>query len=108
MRTINAEQLRHRLEKSDEIPVINVLDPEQFRKEHVPGSANVPLSDSRFVERVEQIVGDKNSEVIVYCASRECDASEKAGAKLEEAGFTNVHDFEGGMKEWKGSGMTVA
>ena len=28
------------------------------------------------------------------------DASPKAAKKLEEEGFTNVYDYEGGTKDW--------
>jgi rhodanese-related sulfurtransferase len=33
--------------------------------------------------------------------------SSQAARKLEEAGFTNVHDYEGGTKAWQEAGLPV-
>jgi rhodanese-related sulfurtransferase len=40
----------------------------------------------------------KNKKLVVYCANRQCDSSEKATKKLEEAGFTSVLTYRAGQK----------
>ncbi|MDQ2076833.1 rhodanese-like domain-containing protein [Marinimicrobium sp. ABcell2] len=80
--------------------LINVLPRDTFNKEHIRTSVNVPVSEDDFTSKVETIAGNKERKVVVYCASFDCDASTKAAKKLEDAGFTQVYDYEGGTKDW--------
>lgn len=101
MQTINAQQLAEMMERGDEFMLVNVLSEEQFQAHHVPGSRNVPVSEPDFVQRVEQMAGSRDRPVVVYCANTACTASPTAAKQLEEAGFTHVIDFEGGIEEWE-------
>lgn len=80
--------------------LVNVLPRETFNEEHIRTSVNVPVDESNFADRIEQIAGNKEREVVVYCASFDCDASARAAEQLEAKGFTQVYDYEGGTKEW--------
>lgn len=104
MKTLKADELKKTIADKSQIPVINVLDRGDFNDRHIPGSINVPLSEGDFVQNVQQKLGDKTKPVILYCASSECDASEKAAKKLEAAGFTDVRDFESGIQGWEDAG----
>ncbi len=106
METLTTDQVKQ-MKQSNGPTVINVLDEKYFRKEHIPGSKNIPLSTDNFVEKVEQAVGGKDKPVIVYCANTECDASPKAAQQLDTSGFEKVYDFEGGMDAWKEAGLPV-
>jgi rhodanese-related sulfurtransferase len=88
--------------------IINVLDQSQYRRRHIPGSENIPLAADDFIQRVEEVAGTKQRPVIVYCASATCDASPKAAQRLEEDGFTQVYDYEGGMDAWVQAQLPVA
>ena len=100
MKNISAVDLR-KLRETKDIVVINVLPPESFRGERVPGSINIPAQDNdNFERQVEAVGGGKDRGVVVYCASEECDASPKAAERLEQAGFTEIYDFTGGTREW--------
>lgn len=107
MKTIQAAELERHLTGDDAPPVINVLDSDTFEDKHIPGSVNIPMESEDFVERVEQRLGGKSQPVVVYCASTQCDASEKAARQLEEAGFTNVQDFESGVEGWEQAGYQL-
>jgi rhodanese-related sulfurtransferase len=108
MKTINAHDLKSRMENSQDTLVIDVLPTEHYESGHIPGATNVPLSAEQFVNAVDGIATSKEQPVVVYCANTECDLSPKAAERLESAGFKNVADFEGGMEEWKAAGMDVA
>lgn len=101
MKTIEAKQLKDTLATNSGVAVINTLSEDAFNAKHIPKSVNVPQDAPDFVERVEKTTSGKSDPVVVYCASASCDSSTKAGKKLEEAGFTNVYDFEGGIDEWE-------
>ena len=109
--TIDGEQLKRRydLEKPDNqdrrngYALVNVLSREAFEAEHIPGSINIPRGrEEQFEQRF-----DKAKEIVVYCASFECDASAAVASRLAERGFTTVRDYEGGMGDWKVSGNPV-
>ncbi len=95
--TITAEELKKKLEKNDDFTLINVLTPESYQKEHIPGSINIPYQE--IVKNSDEL--DKYDEIIVYCSDIFCDASPTAAKKLEKLGFNNINDFEGGMEAWK-------
>jgi rhodanese-related sulfurtransferase len=107
MQTLTHEQLKAMLDRHDDLVLINVLGQEPFEQAHIPGSYNIPVGERDFVERVEDTVGNKHSKVVVYCASFECNASPTAARKLEQAGFSQVYDFEGGTKDWREAGYPL-
>lgn len=107
MKTISAIELKNRL-SDDGTLVLDVLPPDHFASEHIPGAKNVPLSLESFIGSVEVVASDKEQPIIVYCANADCDLSPKAVQQLERAGFKNVADFEGGIEAWKEAGFKLA
>ena len=107
MKPLTTEQLEKMIESGEQFELINVLPPDQFEEQHIAGSVNIPVADDNFVERVQQQAGGKDKPIVVYCASEACDASPKAAKKLEDAGFTNVYDYEGGTKAWYVAGLAT-
>lgn len=104
MDIINHKEMEERLEFHGDMVLIDVLPEESYQQEHLPGAVNIPYNDENFIAKVENYVMHKNDEIVVYCAHKECTASDKAAEKLQEAGYKNVADFEGGLKEWKKAG----
>jgi len=100
MQTIDTQQLESMMENRSDLAVINALPEESAREAHIKGTANIPHDRDDFVERVETEAGGKDKPVVVYCASADCDVSEKAARTLEQHGFTNVIDYEGGAQAW--------
>lgn len=104
---ITAKDLKQRLSGESPIPVVNVLPEEYYEAKHIPGSVNIPHSDEGFTQRVLELVDDQDEPVIVYCANTQCDASVKAARTLEQAGFSNVMDFEDGTEGWAEAGYEL-
>lgn len=82
--------------------LINVLDNDAFNQHHIRNSVNVPGDQPQFVQIVSAISGDKNREIVLYDASLKCDASARAGRKLEDAGFSRIYVYHGGTADWFG------
>jgi rhodanese-related sulfurtransferase len=97
MRTITREELKAKLDAGDDFTLIDVLDPESYRHQHLPRAINVPLME---IEAARVASLPEGRETIVYCASFACTASPLAAEKLEALGFTDVVDFEGGLQDW--------
>ena len=107
MQTITTEKLQRLQKDTKNLTVVNVLDQEKFSNAHIPGSENVPSSRPDFAKAVEALAGGKDKPVVVYCGSLDCDASPKAAQALEKAGFTQVIDYEGGVRAWKEAGLPL-
>jgi rhodanese-related sulfurtransferase len=77
--------------------LVNVLAPEAFEEEHIPGSINIPLGSEEEFER--RFANDK--EIIVYDDSLDCEDSMRVAQELARRGFHHVKDYEEGLLEWK-------
>ena len=101
MKAITRDDLKTMNEtEHEDFVLINVLPREKFNEQHIRTSVNVPVDNDDFVQTVESVSGSKDRKVVVYCANFECDASPQAAHKLEDAGFKQVYDYEGGTKDW--------
>lgn len=106
---ITREALKKKMDGHSDFVLIDVLGAMSYAQRHLPGAINIPGRGENFVAEVEKAVGgDKNREVIVYCASFSCQASPAAAGKLADAGFTNVVDYEGGLADWEDAGYPFA
>ncbi len=107
MQTISTQELLDKMERNENGILVNTLARDQFQKAHIPNSLNIPEQQPDFASQVEQAAGSKDQTIVVYCASEDCHSSEQAARKLEEAGFSNVYDYEGGSKSWSESGQQL-
>jgi rhodanese-related sulfurtransferase len=103
MKTIEKEELREKLE-NEKIILIEVLEEEKYKKEHIKGAINIPLK--KIGTEAKQKF-DKDDTIIVYCSDYDCTSSPTAAKKLNDLGFKNVYDYEGGKKEWKEAGFPM-
>ncbi len=103
MKEIKFDELKKKLE-NNEVTLIEVLDREQYEKEHIKGAINIPLKEIGAEARKRF---SKEDAIVVYCSNYECTASPSAGKKLEDLGFTNVYHYGGGKKEWKEEGLPM-
>lgn len=97
------EAVRQRLENGDRPVLLDVREEEEVVRGIIPGAKH--LSRAHFESRVEDIIGDKDAEVIVYCASGARSAF--AGATLLDLGFTNVTNLSGGIARWRDLGYEI-
>ncbi|MDR3550758.1 MAG: rhodanese-like domain-containing protein [Candidatus Babeliales bacterium] len=96
-RTITTDELELKIKQSPQVIVINVLGKMLYDDCCIAGSVNCPL---RFLEEQAKSWDDKNQEIVIYCACAECDASLKACRLLTTMGFTNLWEYEKGIREW--------
>ena len=87
--------------------LLHVLTEEAFLRERLPGSVNACVYEMAFVSRVRELVPDPSTPLVVYGAGGGSLDSSTAAAKLGHAGYSRVHDFRGGVSEWKAAGRPV-
>lgn len=105
--TIDRQQLQRELSRDEDRPVlIEVLGEKDYRDFHLPGALNAPLQDG-FETRIQQLVPDKETRVVVYCRDEDCTASPAAAKKMEEIGYHNVADYAAGKMDWKAADLPV-
>lgn len=100
-RLISCDSLKDKMSKDSKLVVINVLDKNFYDDCHILNSINIPFNE------IENKVKswDKNKEIIIYCANKDCPASKKAYKVFLNLGFKNLFLFEGGIKEWYKKGL---
>ena len=104
-RKISAVDLKDMRDRGTDMVLINTLPAEKFAEGHIPGSENIPHDAPNFAQEVEQLAGSKGRQIVTYCGGGK--ESALAAAALDDAGFTNVGHFEGGMTEWNRLGFPV-
>ena len=76
------------------LSLIDVRGEDEWRRDAIPGSVNIPLEHLR--ERLAKI---PEGPVVVYCRTGE--RSSTAASLLEQTGRMNVVDLVGGITAWK-------
>ena len=86
--------------------LVDALAPMVYAHSHLPGAINLPPTavDSYMVARR---IPDRNTEIVVYCASPNCEDSIATGVQLQELGYTNVRHYPGGKNEWRDAGLPL-
>src|SRR5918995_1259281 len=94
------EEVHARLEAGDRFELLDVREPDETNNGIVPGAH--PLSRAHFESRVEDVLPDKDAEVVVYCASGVRSAF--AAKTLKDLGYDKVSSMAGGFVRWKDLG----
>ena len=81
--------------------LLDVLDTKSYADGHIEGSLSLPVNT--ITKETASAMLDKDSNVIVYCASFKCGASTAAANKLSGLGY-KVLDYKGGLSEWQDKG----
>ncbi|MCD0473779.1 thioredoxin domain-containing protein [Flavobacterium sp. EDS] len=82
--------------------ILDVRTPEEFASEHIESAVNVNWNDKDFATKAATF--DKSKPVFIYCLSG--GRSKKASQKLQELGFTNIYELDGGIMKWNAEGRS--
>ncbi len=93
---VTAQELKKRLDRGEDLYILDVRNPEEFAICRLPGGVLLPLPElpQRFAEV------PKDREVIVHCKSGV--RSQKAIAFLRQHGYTRLKNLKGGILAWAG------
>lgn len=90
---IHAEDLKQRLDVHDDVFILDVREPDEYRAGNIGGHL-IPLND--LPKRLDEL--DPNRETVVHCRSGV--RSAKAVEFLRAQGFHNVKNLIGGILAW--------
>ena len=63
---ISGEKLTEKMDRGDGFMLVETLGEERYEFAHLPGAINLPQGQ---INRAQELIPDKNAEVVVYCAS---------------------------------------
>jgi rhodanese-related sulfurtransferase len=106
---IAPEALLAKMEAGEDILVLDVRTPEEFRGElgHIRRAMNFPLQglQARLKDLGAELEPHKNAPVALVCRTQS--RSAQAARILLKSGFTNVMLVAGGMARWKANGLPI-
>jgi molybdopterin/thiamine biosynthesis adenylyltransferase/rhodanese-related sulfurtransferase len=94
---ITAEELKKRIDRGEDVYILDVRNPEEFQICRLPGSVLLPLPE--LPQRLDEVPRDR--EVIVHCKSGV--RSQKAIAFLKQHGHSRLKNLKGGILAWAAS-----
>ena len=101
IKTIEREELKAKLDRGDNFKLVMAMHEWGFNAAHIPGSVHFNT-----VEDARQSL-DLDDEIVVYCTDPACVASQFAYRWLDEAGYTNVRRYSGGISDWAAAGYEL-
>jgi molybdopterin/thiamine biosynthesis adenylyltransferase/rhodanese-related sulfurtransferase/molybdopterin converting factor small subunit len=91
---ISVAELKARMDRGDNVFVLDVRETHEYQINQVPGSTLIPLGD--LPERFAEL--DASREIICQCKSGV--RSARAASFLRDQGFKNVKNLKGGVLAW--------
>ena len=91
---ITVLELKARMDKGEDVFVLDVREPHEYEINRIPGSTLIPLGE--LPERFTEL--DANREIVSQCKSGM--RSARAATFLREHGFKNVRNLKGGVLAW--------
>ncbi len=100
---ITRDDVKRLIESGNPLVIIEALPKQYFDTGHLPGAINIPHDE--VPAKAADLIPDRDTMVVVYCANADCRNSRVAGESLREMGFTKVFEYTGGKKDWKDAGL---
>src|SRR5262245_7993722 len=100
---IPASELAALVERDAAI-VVDVRDPEMFRRGHLPGAR---LAPPELWREVGLELRTSSKAIVTYCSCPQEESSLRAAARFRELGVQNVRALTGGYEGWADTGRPV-
>jgi len=97
MKRITVEELRLKIDNGEKINLIDCREPHEYEEANMGGRL-IPLGKIQTMQ-VDEIEDLKDEEVIVHCRSGH--RSMMACMVLDQLGFRNTANLEGGILAWR-------
>jgi rhodanese-related sulfurtransferase len=111
-RELEPAAVKDALDRGEIDLVVDVREPGEWQREHLPGAMNVPRGMLELKADPDSPVADpelarRKAGVVVYCTKAPSARSLLAAETLSEMGFTNVAVLSAGLNGWKEAGLAV-
>jgi rhodanese-related sulfurtransferase len=99
--TTGPVELARNLKQEAHIAVIDVREADDYRKEHIPGSINLPHDQWRRPDGLR-----KDALNVLYCYTQQCHLAATAALEFASKGYS-VMELEGGFEAWKENDLEI-
>ena len=97
---VTVHDVKGQIDHRAPVTIVDIRERDEYEQGFIPRAEWVPRG---FLElRVEDVVPERDREVIIYCAGGT--RSAMAARSLEELGYTRVSSMAGGFRSWKNAG----
>ena len=93
---ISQEEAKKMMDQYADAVILDVREAEEFAAGHIKGAVLLSVG-SITEESAAEVIGEKDTMVLVYCRSG--NRSKTASAKLAALGYSNIYEF-GGINTW--------
>lgn len=97
MKNITVAELKEKMDRGEKVNLVDVREPHEYQESRIGGKL-VPLGKIQTMQ-VEELEDLKDEEVIVYCRSGR--RSMMACLVLDQLGFRDTYNLEGGILAWQ-------
>lgn len=96
---VEVQEVKNNLDKKTDCILLDVRTPEEFSKNRIQKSVNIPLDTLE--NNLGSQIPQKDALIYVYClsGSRSCVAVDA----MTRLGYTNVFDMKSGLLAWRAS-----
>jgi rhodanese-related sulfurtransferase len=104
IREVSIDDVKKMMDNKESIIILDVRDKDEFETGYIPGALN--LSRGMLEFKINTLIPDKNATIIVYCG---IDLRGPLATKtLNEMGYKNAVNINGGLRAWKAAGYPMA
>jgi rhodanese-related sulfurtransferase len=97
--TLSMEEAKARFDFG--VLFVDARDPEDYIEGHVKGALNLPVRHfDLYYPKIKEGLA-KDAEIVVYCASPECNASLYLAEEMVKLKYENIKVMLGGWAEWE-------
>jgi rhodanese-related sulfurtransferase len=113
VREISPADVKAALEGDEELVVLDVREPHEFARGHLPGAINVPRGMLELTADADSPVADpavadkRDARVVTYCLKAPGARSLFAADTLATMGFANVAAMTAGVSGWREAGLPL-
>ena len=100
--TTGPHELTGMIDRKEDIVIVDVRFPADFRKAHIPNAVNMPKG--KWERPEEYLAKDKLN--VLYCYNQACHKAAHAAAIAVAQGY-RVIEVEGGFDTWENAGYPV-
>lgn len=103
VKEITRDELKARLDRGEEVVLVEALGPKYYEEAHLPGAINIPHTEVDAL--APEMLPDRSAQIVVYCSNRACQNSPQTARRLDSLGYENVYDYEEGKQGWIEAGL---
>lgn len=98
---ISYDDLKKAIEEK-KVFLVDCNGDKSYAEGRIPSALNCKAADFD-----AKLPTDKAALIVAYCGSEKCTAWKGGASKLSKLGYTNIKNFEGGLKGWTAAGGTL-